>query len=194
MAFFFVFGILFFFCILEPIALPRPPGGNISHCLVQVAHRWTMFPSFFLRWRDPGGARRARLCGSEVRTDHQAAGQLWEHLKKKNSEFTFNLMTDWSRVEFSQSLNTDISLTSVSVLSLWCSAPSMEPRFWGVTNQKKKARKRKADNLCSPPTPLGLQGTIAESVYIGRPLVHCILPLHFGIRSKNINRFRELLY
>lgn len=54
------------------------------------------------------------------------------------------------------------------------SSPSMESRFWGVTNQKKKARKRKADNLCSPPTPLGLQGTIAESVYIGRPLVHLL--------------------
>ncbi|XP_075868418.1 peroxisomal biogenesis factor 16 [Nelusetta ayraudi] len=54
------------------------------------------------------------------------------------------------------------------------SSPSMESRFWGVTNQKKKARKRKVDNLCSPPTPLGLQGTIAESVYIGRPLVHLL--------------------
>lgn len=27
-----------------------------------------------------------------------------------------------------------------------------------------------------PPTPLGLQETIAESIYVTRPLLHCILP------------------
>ncbi|XP_054625977.1 peroxisomal biogenesis factor 16 [Dunckerocampus dactyliophorus] len=56
------------------------------------------------------------------------------------------------------------------------SAPSMHARQWGAASQKKKPTKRslKEEKLHSKPTPLLLQETIAETVYISRPLVHLL--------------------
>uniref|UniRef100_A0A4W6CIQ6 Peroxisomal membrane protein PEX16 n=1 Tax=Lates calcarifer TaxID=8187 RepID=A0A4W6CIQ6_LATCA len=54
------------------------------------------------------------------------------------------------------------------------SGPSLQARLWGAPNQQKKKRSSLKEKLHSKPTPLGLQETIAESVYIGRPLVHLL--------------------
>uniref|UniRef100_A0A673MMN7 Peroxisomal membrane protein PEX16 n=1 Tax=Sinocyclocheilus rhinocerous TaxID=307959 RepID=A0A673MMN7_9TELE len=51
------------------------------------------------------------------------------------------------------------------------SAPSLQSRLWGLSRKNKKSRDRE-EELHSSPTPLGLQETIAESLYIARPLVH----------------------
>ncbi|XP_011608092.2 peroxisomal biogenesis factor 16 [Takifugu rubripes] len=53
---------------------------------------------------------------------------------------------------------------------------SSQARQWGPPGQRTK-RSRSSSNrekLLSKPTPLNLQETIAESVYIGRPLVHLL--------------------
>lgn len=52
------------------------------------------------------------------------------------------------------------------------SAPSLQARQWGAPTQRKRRSVLKEEKLHSRPTQLGLQETIAESVYIGRPLVH----------------------
>lgn len=52
------------------------------------------------------------------------------------------------------------------------SAPSLQTRLWGAPSQRKRRSSLKEEKLHSKPTQLGLQETIAESVYIGRPLVH----------------------
>lgn len=52
------------------------------------------------------------------------------------------------------------------------SAPSLQARLWGAPSQRKRRNSLKEEKLHSKPTQLGLQETIAESVYIGRPLVH----------------------
>lgn len=54
--------------------------------------------------------------------------------------------------------------------------PSPQARLWGAPSQTKRSRKYEEAG-CSKPTPLGLQETAAESVFIGRPLVHRILPV-----------------
>lgn len=46
-------------------------------------------------------------------------------------------------------------------------APSLHSRHWGAPQQR--------EELGVAPTPLGLQETIAESLHIARPLLHCIL-------------------
>uniref|UniRef100_A0A3Q1ERU6 Peroxisomal membrane protein PEX16 n=1 Tax=Acanthochromis polyacanthus TaxID=80966 RepID=A0A3Q1ERU6_9TELE len=51
------------------------------------------------------------------------------------------------------------------------SAPSLQTRLFGA---QKKTRSSWKEKLSSKPTPLGLQETIAESIYIGRPLVHLL--------------------
>ncbi|KAL7878344.1 hypothetical protein AOLI_G00093180 [Acnodon oligacanthus] len=51
------------------------------------------------------------------------------------------------------------------------SAPSLHARLWGVPNRERK-RRHQVEELQFSPTPLGLQETIAESLYISRPLVH----------------------
>uniref|UniRef100_A0A8C2E1I3 Peroxisomal membrane protein PEX16 n=1 Tax=Cyprinus carpio TaxID=7962 RepID=A0A8C2E1I3_CYPCA len=51
------------------------------------------------------------------------------------------------------------------------SAPSLQSRLWGIPWKNKKSRNRE-EELHSSPTPLGLQETIAESLYIARPLMH----------------------
>uniref|UniRef100_A0A673G2H6 Peroxisomal membrane protein PEX16 n=1 Tax=Sinocyclocheilus rhinocerous TaxID=307959 RepID=A0A673G2H6_9TELE len=50
-------------------------------------------------------------------------------------------------------------------------APSLQSRLWGLPRKNTKNRNRE-EELHSSPTPLGLQETIAESLYIARPLVH----------------------
>uniref|UniRef100_A0A3Q3WNV5 Peroxisomal membrane protein PEX16 n=1 Tax=Mola mola TaxID=94237 RepID=A0A3Q3WNV5_MOLML len=53
--------------------------------------------------------------------------------------------------------------------------PCPQARLWGAPSQNKKSRSSLNDeNLRSKPTPLSLQETLAESVYIGRPLVHLL--------------------
>uniref|UniRef100_UPI0037E79FEF peroxisomal biogenesis factor 16 n=1 Tax=Semicossyphus pulcher TaxID=241346 RepID=UPI0037E79FEF len=56
------------------------------------------------------------------------------------------------------------------------SAPSLQSRLWGAPTQKKKrsSGSGNGETLNSKPTQLGLQETIAECVYIGRPLVHLL--------------------
>ncbi|XP_068175051.1 peroxisomal biogenesis factor 16 isoform X2 [Antennarius striatus] len=56
------------------------------------------------------------------------------------------------------------------------SASPLQTRMWGAPTQKKKSRRRSltGENLHSKPTALSLQETIAESVYIGRPLIHLL--------------------
>ncbi|XP_052008488.1 peroxisomal membrane protein PEX16-like [Xyrauchen texanus] len=51
------------------------------------------------------------------------------------------------------------------------SAPALQSRLWGLP-RKNKINKNQKEELHSSPTTLGLQGTIAESLYIARPLVH----------------------
>ncbi|KAA8579339.1 hypothetical protein FQN60_010706 [Etheostoma spectabile] len=52
------------------------------------------------------------------------------------------------------------------------SAPGLQARLWGAPGQRKRTSSSSDEKLHSKPTPLGLQETLAESVYIGRPLVH----------------------
>lgn len=59
-------------------------------------------------------------------------------------------------------------------LSLSLSAPSLQARLWAAPSREKRCAVE--EDLTSSPTALGVQETIAESMYIGRPLVHCILP------------------
>lgn len=62
-----------------------------------------------------------------------------------------------------------LSLTPLSL-----SAPSLQARLWAAPSREKRCAVE--EDLTSSPTALGVQETIAESMYIGRPLVHCILP------------------
>nr|XP_046253181.1 peroxisomal biogenesis factor 16 [Scatophagus argus] len=54
------------------------------------------------------------------------------------------------------------------------SAPPLQARLWGAPSQKKRRSSSDEEKLHSRPTQLGLQETIAEAVYIGRPLVHLL--------------------
>ncbi|XP_062243764.1 peroxisomal biogenesis factor 16 [Platichthys flesus] len=51
--------------------------------------------------------------------------------------------------------------------------PSLQARLWGAPSQKKSSGSLK-EKLQSKPTVLRLQESIAETVYIGRPLVHLL--------------------
>ncbi|KAJ8413111.1 hypothetical protein AAFF_G00106930 [Aldrovandia affinis] len=51
--------------------------------------------------------------------------------------------------------------------------PSLHTRLWGAPRPG-KTRGSPGEDLHSPPTLLGLQETIAESLFIGRPLVHLL--------------------
>ncbi|KAG7283723.1 hypothetical protein CRUP_034347 [Coryphaenoides rupestris] len=59
---------------------------------------------------------------------------------------------------------------SRSPAALWVSGSSPQARLWGAPSQDK--RRSLLEELSSKPTHLGLQETIAESLYISRPLVH----------------------
>ncbi|XP_049420123.1 peroxisomal biogenesis factor 16 [Epinephelus fuscoguttatus] len=54
------------------------------------------------------------------------------------------------------------------------SAPSLQARLWGAPSQTKRRSSLNEEKLHNKPTQLGLQETLAESVYIGRPLVHLL--------------------
>lgn len=54
-------------------------------------------------------------------------------------------------------------------------APSLHSRHWGAPQQQERRQQRHQEELNVTPTPLGLQETVAESLYIARPLLHCIL-------------------
>uniref|UniRef100_A0A4W4G6E8 Peroxisomal membrane protein PEX16 n=1 Tax=Electrophorus electricus TaxID=8005 RepID=A0A4W4G6E8_ELEEL len=58
----------------------------------------------------------------------------------------------------------------------------LHTRLWGIP-QRERQRKPQEEELHSSPTPLGLQETIAESLYICRPLVHLASLGQFGRRS-----------
>uniref|UniRef100_A0A8C2YSG8 Peroxisomal membrane protein PEX16 n=2 Tax=Chinchilla lanigera TaxID=34839 RepID=A0A8C2YSG8_CHILA len=60
--------------------------------------------------------------------------------------------------------------------------PSLHSRHWG-TPQQREARPKQHGELNVPPTPLGLQETIAESLYIARPLLHLLSLGLWGQRS-----------
>lgn len=53
-------------------------------------------------------------------------------------------------------------------------ARSLQARPWAPPTQRKRRRSLNGQKLDSKPTHLSLQETIAESVYIGRPLVHLL--------------------
>ncbi|XP_060015314.1 peroxisomal biogenesis factor 16 isoform X2 [Lagenorhynchus albirostris] len=57
--------------------------------------------------------------------------------------------------------------------------PSLHSRHWGAPQQR-EGRQQQHEELSITPTPLGLQETIAESLYIARPLLHCIFGLGWG--------------
>lgn len=63
------------------------------------------------------------------------------------------------------------------------SAPSPQARLWGAPSQRKRRSSFSGENLHSRPTQLGLQESIAESVYIARPLVHLLCLGLCGKRS-----------
>ncbi|KAG7219512.1 hypothetical protein INR49_019036 [Caranx melampygus] len=54
------------------------------------------------------------------------------------------------------------------------SGPSLQARLWGAPTQRKRRSSSLREKLHNKPTELGLQETIAESVYISRPLVHLL--------------------
>lgn len=54
---------------------------------------------------------------------------------------------------------------------------SLHSRHWGAPQQQERRKQQHQEELSISPTPLGLQETIAESLYIARPLLHCILSL-----------------
>uniref|UniRef100_A0A8C6ZVS4 Peroxisomal membrane protein PEX16 n=1 Tax=Nothoprocta perdicaria TaxID=30464 RepID=A0A8C6ZVS4_NOTPE len=63
------------------------------------------------------------------------------------------------------------------------STPSLQSRHWGSPQQREESQSRRAEEMNQPPTPLGLQETIAESVYIARPLLHLLSLGVWGQRS-----------
>ncbi|XP_069888607.1 peroxisomal biogenesis factor 16 isoform X2 [Dipodomys merriami] len=61
--------------------------------------------------------------------------------------------------------------------------PSLHSRHWGAPQQREGRQKKRQQELNVPPTPLGLQETIAESLYITRPLLHLLSLGVWGQRS-----------
>ncbi|XP_025784022.1 peroxisomal biogenesis factor 16 [Puma concolor] len=62
--------------------------------------------------------------------------------------------------------------------------PSLHSRHWGAPQQREGRQQRQQhEELSVPPTPLGLQETIAESLYIARPLLHLLSLGLWGQRS-----------
>ncbi|XP_031226938.1 peroxisomal biogenesis factor 16 [Mastomys coucha] len=62
-------------------------------------------------------------------------------------------------------------------------SPSLHSRHWGAPQQREIRQKQQQEELSIPPTPLGLQETIAESLYIARPLLHLLSLGLWGQRS-----------
>ncbi|XP_004399628.1 PREDICTED: peroxisomal biogenesis factor 16 [Odobenus rosmarus divergens] len=64
--------------------------------------------------------------------------------------------------------------------------PSLHSRHWGAPPQREGRRRRQQQHeelRVTPHTPLGLQETIAESLYIARPLLHLLSLGLWGQRS-----------
>ncbi|XP_006865107.1 PREDICTED: peroxisomal membrane protein PEX16 [Chrysochloris asiatica] len=62
--------------------------------------------------------------------------------------------------------------------------PSLHSRHWGAPQQRERQQQQqKHEELSVTPTPLGLQGTIAETLYIARPLLHLLSLGLWGQRS-----------
>ncbi|XP_044605824.1 peroxisomal biogenesis factor 16 [Equus asinus] len=61
--------------------------------------------------------------------------------------------------------------------------PSLHSRHWGAPQQQEGRPRPHQEELSVPPTPLGLQETIAESLYIARPLLHLLSLGLWGQRS-----------
>eukprot|EP00071_Canis_lupus_P024516 XP_013976673.1 peroxisomal biogenesis factor 16 isoform X2 [Canis lupus familiaris] len=61
--------------------------------------------------------------------------------------------------------------------------PSLHTRHWGAPQQREGRQQQQREELNVPPTPLGLQETIAESLYIARPLLHLLSLGLWGQRS-----------
>uniref|UniRef100_A0A8D1CA26 Peroxisomal membrane protein PEX16 n=1 Tax=Sus scrofa TaxID=9823 RepID=A0A8D1CA26_PIG len=62
--------------------------------------------------------------------------------------------------------------------------PSLHSRHWGAPQQREGwQQQQQREELSIPPTPLGLQETIAESLYIARPLLHLLSLGLWGQRS-----------
>ncbi|XP_046312688.1 peroxisomal biogenesis factor 16 isoform X1 [Marmota monax] len=61
--------------------------------------------------------------------------------------------------------------------------PSLHSRHWGAPQQRERREPQQHEELSIPPTPLGLQETIAESLHITRPLLHLLSLGLWGQRS-----------
>lgn len=61
--------------------------------------------------------------------------------------------------------------------------PSLHSRHWGAPQQQERRQQQHQEELSITPTPLGLQETIAESLYIARPLLHLLSLGLWGQRS-----------
>lgn len=61
--------------------------------------------------------------------------------------------------------------------------PSLHSRHWGAPQQQERRQQQQQEELSITPTPLGLQETIAESLYIARPLLHLLSLGLWGQRS-----------
>ncbi|XP_077375397.1 peroxisomal biogenesis factor 16 [Festucalex cinctus] len=60
------------------------------------------------------------------------------------------------------------------IRSLGCAASVQPSAQLGTASEKKRSQNLREEKLHSTPTPLRLQETIAETVYISRPLVHLL--------------------
>ncbi|KYO21781.1 peroxisomal biogenesis factor 16 isoform A [Alligator mississippiensis] len=63
------------------------------------------------------------------------------------------------------------------------STPSLQSRYWGSLQQREEKQNRKTEEMNQAPTPLGFQETIAESIYVTRPLLHLLSLGVWGQRS-----------
>ncbi|XP_048340317.1 peroxisomal biogenesis factor 16 [Sphaerodactylus townsendi] len=63
------------------------------------------------------------------------------------------------------------------------STPSLHSRHWGAPQQREEKQNQRAMEMDQPPTPLGIQETIAESIYVTRPLLHLLSLGLWGQRS-----------
>ncbi|EPQ10505.1 Peroxisomal membrane protein PEX16 [Myotis brandtii] len=61
--------------------------------------------------------------------------------------------------------------------------PSLHSRHWGAPQEQERRQQQHQEELSVTPTPLGLQETIAESLYIARPLLHLLSLGLWGQRS-----------
>lgn len=60
-------------------------------------------------------------------------------------------------------------------------APSLHSRHWGAPQQQEEKQNQRAMEMDQPPTSLSTQEMIAESVYVTRPLLHCILTMDLAV-------------